>query len=1335
MAVSVGTIEATLELRDRMSKQLKTAGKNLKTTGEKMRKVGTMARQAGTELTMGLTLPIVAIAGIATKSFMTFESSMNRVAATSGAVGQDFTDLTSKAEELGRTTQFTATQAAEAMAFFGLAGFNTNEILSAMPATLNLAAAGQLDMATSADIAAKVMRGYGMEAEELEGAVDVLTKAFTSANTDLRQLGQAFKYAGPVAKSAGIQFEETVAALSLMADAGFQATMGGTALRGSIARLLNPTKAMQRVIDRLGLTVTDSTGQLLGLDDIVRQLEPHAHRTGDILELFGLRAGPAMAALIARGADALSDLTQELERSEGTAKRIREIQMRGLMGAWLKMKSAWEGVSITLGRNLAPAMHKVADAVTRLATFIQEDMLPAWNQMGDFTQALILGVVALTAALGPLLIVSGTLTLTMSALATATGVASAVLAPWAIGIGLVVVAVGSLIYAWDDGRAALLKVIGVIGDFIALFVGTLWNTITDHIKIWAEFAGNIGEFFDTVALIRPEVKKFEKNIIELHEEVEVAAEKTEELAEAMVELDEEAEASVGPISRMVRWLNNWVGAVEDLPDVNRDVVYSLETQQGLLRTTAQEAQFLTEAWLDTYGTIATGGTAAQRAKDAYDNLDTSIQELVDGLRDGAIPAGLKLAEAIEFVGGVTSQTNSELESTISTLNEARRKFDATGEAVPTEIIQQLTRAMFELQMAQHKLIPLDMSQVLWNVPAAPTMDMGDGVPGLKMERVKTWEEIYGTVGSRMGNSLSTGLADVLKGVPELITGAFLGGGDMEGAYRAIGSQVGSVIGTSIGMAVGGPTGAMIGGGIGAMLGSFVPEAISMVGRFFENLTTGGNNAPTWVAPITKGFKEIADAGMAAGGIISGEFLKALQLAKGWAQGNVDAMAHFKEQTEATAVALASLFAPLTNEANLLNEAIESNAEALKSAGEATAGNTEALDKELEKLEELRVTKAEKLKSLEEETQALEANTDSLKASIKATEINRKANEFQVEIDEEIAESLERIAELRSKGLELSQQEIDLDTEKGTLAQNLIDLQKAGAEEIADLGLVTVAAFQSAVEASGSYIEAVKQTGPALQAVVDAQTALGVSSDNIALEELAHFQARIAENETLVRATEALDDTMLALSATGSLNAETMAAMERQGLRMFEKLVEAGFTEQQSLLMIQDFLGTTMEAHEKLGIPIDENTQKLIDQAKEAGALETKQKTGWKVVEDAIIKVVDKLQEMIDKIFGVNQEIRKIPAKIETEIAIRTQAGPHGSKAQMFLETGEWDIHEFQHGGVVTQPTLGMVGEAGPEAVIPLSQMSNEDLLNEVRGLRSELRLLPLHLRDAIILAG
>src|SRR5690606_25493246 len=191
-----------------------------------------------------------------------FQAGMNQVRAVSGATGDELAALETQAKELGRTTQFSASEAADGMGYLAMAGFEANEILGSMPSVLQLAAAAQMDLGRAADITSNILTGYGMEVDELGHANDVLVNAMTRANVDLTMLGESFKYVGPVAKSAGVTFEESAAAIGLLGNAGIQGSMAGTALRGAISRLLNPTGEAARTLERLGVNAVTSSGEL-----------------------------------------------------------------------------------------------------------------------------------------------------------------------------------------------------------------------------------------------------------------------------------------------------------------------------------------------------------------------------------------------------------------------------------------------------------------------------------------------------------------------------------------------------------------------------------------------------------------------------------------------------------------------------------------------------------------------------------------------------------------------------------------------------------------------------------------------------------------------------------------------------------------------------------------------------------------------------------------------------------------------------------------------------------------------------------------------------------------
>lgn len=188
---------------------------------------------------------------------------------------------------------------------------------------------------------------------------------------------------------------------------------------------------------------------------------------------------------------------------------------------------------------------------------------------------------------------------------------------------------------------------------------------------------------------------------------------------------------------------------------------------------------------------------------------------------------------------------------------------------------------------------------------------------------------------------------------------------------------------------------------------------------------------------------------------------------------------------------------------------------------------------------------------------------------------------------------------------------------------------AGAE-IENLGIIALGAFNAAIRGGVDYVTALNQIGPGLDQLIAAQQTLGIVTEGTALAELLHFRERVTANETLVKAAAALNETMLALSHIGALNADTFAALERQGLDTFNRLIDAGFTENEALHQMKGFLETVLEAHENLGVPIDENTQRLIDQALKLGIIETKGAS----TNDVLIKGFDKITVLLEEIARV-----------------------------------------------------------------------------------------------------
>lgn len=258
-----------------------------------------------------------------------------------------------------------------------------------------------------------------------------------------------------------------------------------------------------------------------------------------------------------------------------------------------------------------------------------------------------------------------------------------------------------------------------------------------------------------------------------------------------------------------------------------------------------------------------------------------------------------------------------------------------------------------------------------------------------------------------------------------------------------------------------------------------------------------------------------------------------------------------------------------------------------------------------------------------------------------------------------------------------------------------------ADQFARLGTITLASFNAAVAAGLSVYQAMQQIGPSIDALIAAQQQLGIENDNAALSELEHFRQMVAQNETLVAAASALGDTLVALSTIGGLNIDTFKALEDQGVDTFNKLIAAGFTDKEALATIQGYLQNVIEAHEELGFPIDENTQALIDQAREYGLLKKDSHDAATQMHDDLMNVVDAINNLAR---GLGVDVPNAAAQaaaaigqIPTDITLTPRIGNPGTAGD------ETAVPEHAKGGIATRASLGIFGEKGPEALIPLNR--------------------------------
>ena len=254
------------------SQQLQAVGKQIEEAGDKLKTVGDNIANIGKDITTKVSVPIATALGSAVKVTSDFDSQMSKVKAISGANGEEFDQLRDKARELGASTKFSATEAAQGFEYMGMAGWKTEDMLSGISGIMNLAAASGEELGTTSDIVTDALTAFGMQADEAGRFADILASAATNANTNVSMMGESFKYVAPVAGALGYSAEDIAVALGLMANSGIKADMAGTSLRNMFQRLAKPTKESYNAMVQLGLSIADSEGNAYSFREIMDQI-------------------------------------------------------------------------------------------------------------------------------------------------------------------------------------------------------------------------------------------------------------------------------------------------------------------------------------------------------------------------------------------------------------------------------------------------------------------------------------------------------------------------------------------------------------------------------------------------------------------------------------------------------------------------------------------------------------------------------------------------------------------------------------------------------------------------------------------------------------------------------------------------------------------------------------------------------------------------------------------------------------------------------------------------------------------------------------------------------
>lgn len=525
---------------NQMKKELKEAGQSLEDLGSNLQSAGQTINSTGNTL-IGLSAPITAFAGYASKVSMDFESAMSNVQAISGATGDDLKKLEEKAKEMGASTSKSATDSANAFGYMALAGWDTQQMLAGIGPILRLAEAGNLDLALASDLTTDSLSALGLTAEDTQRYLDTLADAQASSNTTAQALMEAYIEVGGSMRSLNVPLAESTAWLGVLANRGIKSSQAGNSLNSILINLTSGAGQAGEAMMHLGISAFDSEGKFIGIENTLRKVKD---ATKDLTEeernmylsmIGGKTQITTLQALLSGLDEEYVTLRDDVADSTGELEKMAKTMQDNAKGNITKMKSALEGLGIQIGDKLLPHINSLIDKLSGLIEWfgsLDEETQQTIIKMGLFATATggALKVVgSLTSNIGSAVGTMGKLTKAMSesdkvakVMSTGIGGASKVLGLLGGNIPLVAGAIGVLgaaVYTYNEYQDAMnSKVTDAVEDmsFLEKAMASLTGTTTyskseleEMGLVYSDFNNNISnEFQDSVKAMTLDIHDF-----------------------------------------------------------------------------------------------------------------------------------------------------------------------------------------------------------------------------------------------------------------------------------------------------------------------------------------------------------------------------------------------------------------------------------------------------------------------------------------------------------------------------------------------------------------------------------------------------------------------------------------------------------------------------------------------------------------------------------------------------------------------------------------------------------------------------------------------------------
>lgn len=458
-----GYVDASGKMRDANGRFVKSANQASKAARDLAAATDEAARSAKTldDVAMPLAGAFASLslgAAVAIKTFGDFEAVLNEFKAVSGATADEMARIKQQAQELGSATKFSAKETAQAQAELAKSGMNVNQVISATPGVLSLAAAGQLDVARAAEITGAALNGFGLAADQAGRVADLLAVAANASALDVNDVGESLKYAATIASSTSQDIEEVATALAILGNAGIKGSQGGTVFRASMASLAKPSEEAAKIMADMSLAIEDASGKMLPFTVIMGQLREktanmtEVQRAHAVATIFGTEAMSGVLAVMKQTPAQVNEVATAFSNVTGESERVAATMNSGLKGSLEQLGGAAETATTAVGEGLAPA-------ITLVANQMQEG-LEAFNKMEPGLKNLATGAFVASAAFTGLGAAAGGLSVGIGALGGAAGLAALATNPLTLSIAALAAVVGiatASIKATADAQAEATK--------------------------------------------------------------------------------------------------------------------------------------------------------------------------------------------------------------------------------------------------------------------------------------------------------------------------------------------------------------------------------------------------------------------------------------------------------------------------------------------------------------------------------------------------------------------------------------------------------------------------------------------------------------------------------------------------------------------------------------------------------------------------------------------------------------------------------------------------------------------------------------------------------------